>query len=64
LLLTGEMRHHDVLDLAQKGTSVILTDHTHSERGYLPHLRSRILAQAPDLEVHISGADLEPLEIV
>lgn len=64
LLLTGEMRHHDVLDLAHRGTSVILTDHTHSERGYLPRLRSRILARAPDLEVHISTADLEPLQVV
>lgn len=64
LLLTGEMRHHDVLDLAHRGTSVILTDHTHSERGYLPRLRSRILAGAPDLEVHISTADVEPLQVV
>ena len=34
--MTGEMRHHDVLDATGRGTSVILCDHTHTERGYLP----------------------------
>ncbi len=64
LVLTGEMRHHDVLDLAQNGVNVILTDHTHSERGYLPVLRSRLLAEAPTLDVVVSTSDAEPLRVV
>lgn len=35
LYLTGEMLHHDVLDAVHKGISVILTNHSDSERGYL-----------------------------
>src|SRR5690606_6171662 len=36
LMLTGEMRHHDVLSRSARGTHVILTDHSNTERGYLP----------------------------
>ena len=33
VFLTGEMSHHAVLAAVQTGTSVILTDHTNTERG-------------------------------
>lgn len=62
LLVTGEMRHHDVLDLAQLGTSVILTDHTNCERGYLPVLSERIARATSELEVFVSRNDVEPLQ--
>jgi dinuclear metal center YbgI/SA1388 family protein len=42
LWLTGELSHHGVLDATQAGINVILTDHTHTERGYLPILARRI----------------------
>lgn len=64
LLITGEMRHHDVLALQQQGVSVILTDHTNSERGYLPVLRARLLERAQDLEVYVSSVDQDPLRVV
>lgn len=64
LLITGEMRHHDVLAVQQRGVSVILTDHTNSERGYLPVLRARLLERAPDLEVYVSSVDRDPLHVV
>lgn len=35
LLLTGEMSHHEVLDAVHKGSHVILTRHSNSERGFL-----------------------------
>jgi dinuclear metal center YbgI/SA1388 family protein len=65
LLLTGEMRHHDVLDRNARGTSVVLCDHTNTERGYLPRLAARLetLAQGA-LEVRVSERDRDPLEIV
>lgn len=63
LVITGEMRHHDVLELQQLGTSVILTDHTNCERGYLPVLRAQLSNGAPDLEVIVSTSDREPLTI-
>jgi len=65
LVITGEMRHHDVLALASRGTSVILTDHTNCERGYLPLLLKTL--RGPELsavEWHLSKADSDPLLIV
>jgi len=65
LYLTGEMRHHDVLDANARGTSVILTDHTHTERGYLPTLRRRLADELDGrLDVTIAEQDADPLRIV
>jgi dinuclear metal center YbgI/SA1388 family protein len=65
LLLTGEMRHHDILARVAAGTSVILADHTNTERGYLPHL-AKWLADAlgGEVKVLVSASDGEPLKIV
>lgn len=63
LLVTGEMRHHDVLELQELGTSVILTDHTNCERGYLPFLRGRITQLTSELEVFVSAVDSDPLQM-
>lgn len=65
LLLTGEMRHHDVLARVAAGTSVVLTDHTNCERGWLPTLGSRLrdrLGKAVD--VVFAAADADPLVVV
>ncbi|MBI1373897.1 MAG: Nif3-like dinuclear metal center hexameric protein [Phycisphaera sp.] len=64
--LTGEMRHHDVLAANARGTSVILTDHTNTERGYLPTLKNN-LAQSLrgwGVRIDISKKDADPLRIV
>jgi dinuclear metal center YbgI/SA1388 family protein len=62
LYLTGELRHHDVLALNARGASVVLCDHTNTERGYLPRLRQRFeTAAAGALEIYVSEADREPL---
>ncbi len=63
LLLTGEMRHHDVLAHTAAGRAVILTDHTHTERGYLPRYRDRMRATLADLHVTVSAADADPLRV-
>ncbi len=64
LLLTGEMRHHDILARVSAGTSVILADHTNTERGYLPHFAERLSAAVgQELNVIVSRFDSEPLEI-
>jgi dinuclear metal center YbgI/SA1388 family protein len=65
LLLTGEMRHHDVLAQVEAGTSVILCDHTNTERGYLPLFAERVSElSAGRVEVIVSTADREPLRPV
>jgi putative NIF3 family GTP cyclohydrolase 1 type 2 len=61
LLLTGEMRHHDVLSRKENGTHVILTDHTNTERGYLPHFADDLRRLCPGLRVEVSTTDADPL---
>ena len=45
VFLTGEMRHHDVLDAVSRGVSVILAGHTQTERPYLPTYKQRLAKQ-------------------
>jgi len=63
LFVTGEMRHHDVLARVARGESVILTDHTNTERGYLPVLGERLREALPELQSVISEVDRDPLVI-
>ncbi|XP_072229849.1 NIF3-like protein 1 [Leuresthes tenuis] len=65
LYITGEMSHHEVLDVVAKGTSVILSDHSNSERGFLAVFRERLAVRLPDsVTVVVSKADRDPLEVV
>ncbi|XP_019739969.1 NIF3-like protein 1 isoform X2 [Hippocampus comes] len=65
LYVTGEMSHHEVLDAVAKGTSVILSDHSNSERGYLSVFRQKLTEKVPaDVIVMVSKADRDPLEVV
>jgi dinuclear metal center YbgI/SA1388 family protein len=63
LFVTGEMRHHDVLAKLRTGSSVVLSEHTHTERGFLPEFARRLesLAQG-QLRVLISDRDRDPLQ--
>lgn len=61
----GEMLHHDVLDAAQKGISVILTNHSDSERGFLKQFTSELQKRLEDqVEVIVSEEDRDPLVTV
>ncbi|MEO6598466.1 MAG: Nif3-like dinuclear metal center hexameric protein [Polyangiaceae bacterium] len=62
LFVTGEMRHHDVLAKLRHGASVLLSEHTHTERGFLPSFARRIEGSAEgQLQVFVSQADMDPL---
>lgn len=61
LYVTGEMRHHDVLAKVARGASVILTEHTNCERGYLPHFAASLSTEHPDLTLLVSRSDHDPL---
>jgi dinuclear metal center YbgI/SA1388 family protein len=65
LFVTGEMRHHDVLAKLRAGSSVILSEHTHTERGFLPEFGRRLedLAEG-QLRVLISERDADPLRMM
>ncbi|MCL4130793.1 UNVERIFIED_CONTAM: hypothetical protein GTU68_009466 [Idotea baltica] len=66
LILTGEMSHHDVLELVQRGSNVILTDHSNSERGFLSAVLKDKLdaALGSAVQVVVSTKDEDPLKIV
>ena len=63
LFVTGEMRHHDVLARVARGESVILTDHTNTERGYLAVLAERLGAALAGADFVVSERDRDPLVI-
>ncbi|RWS29648.1 NGG1 interacting factor 3 like 1-like protein [Leptotrombidium deliense] len=66
VFVTGEMSHHEVLDTIHSGTSVILCEHSNSERGYLKNwaedLKSNLGQQT--VNIIVSEADKDPLRIV
>jgi dinuclear metal center YbgI/SA1388 family protein len=64
LYLTGELGHHDVLFALSRGASVVLAEHSSSERGYLAVLADRLKQRAKgDIEVLVSEADRDPVEL-
>ena len=65
LLVTGEMSHHEVLDFVHKGISVILTEHSNCERGYLRLVKDKLVkALGEGVTVLVSKIDRDPLQIV
>ncbi|XP_030065077.1 NIF3-like protein 1 [Microcaecilia unicolor] len=65
LYLTGEMSHHEVLDAVAEGTSVILCEHSNTERGFLRELRNSLMVRLEDkVQVEISEKDRDPLQII
>lgn len=64
LFVTGEMRHHDVLSRKNTGCHVILTEHTRSERGYLPRLAERLRQAGLEGPILVSQTDADPLDYV
>ncbi|CAH2259108.1 jg9967 [Pararge aegeria aegeria] len=65
LFLTGEMLHHDILDATQRGISVILTNHSDSERGFLRGFSSHLQSQLENqVDVIVSEYDKDPLSTV
>ena len=65
LLVTGEMSHHEVLDFVHKGVSVILTEHSNCERGYLSLVQDKLVnLLGEEVTILVSKIDRDPLQIV
>ncbi|XP_069100385.1 NIF3-like protein 1 isoform X1 [Pleurodeles waltl] len=65
LYLTGEMSHHEVLDAVARGTSVVLCEHSNTERGFLLELKDTLAAHLENkVQVVVSKKDRDPLEVV
>ncbi|EOR01735.1 hypothetical protein E3P77_00492 [Wallemia ichthyophaga] len=60
LYVTGEMGHHDVLAAVANGTSVILLNHSNSERVYLQTSLRDALTEA--IQIEREEAKLEPVK--
>ncbi len=61
---TGEMKHHDILAANERGITVILSEHTHTERGYLRVFKKRLARElGGDVELCISRADRDPVRV-
>lgn len=65
LLVTGEMSHHEVLDAVHRNQSVILAEHSNSERGYLTVLQAKLIELFNnEVQVLVSQTDHDPLTVV
>jgi dinuclear metal center YbgI/SA1388 family protein len=51
--ITGEMKHHDVLAANAQGVTALLTEHTRTERGYLP-VYKRLIEHKTEKKIHVS----------
>ncbi|KAJ7345474.1 hypothetical protein JRQ81_001424 [Phrynocephalus forsythii] len=64
LYLTGEMSHHDVLDAVSKGITVILCEHSNTERGFLLELQATLAAHLENkIQILVSERDRDPLQV-
>ncbi|XP_055371543.1 NIF3-like protein 1 [Condylostylus longicornis] len=62
LYLSGEMSHHEVLDAIQNDISVILCNHSNSERGFLKNFKPQLhLLLDGKCDILISEKDRDPL---
>jgi putative NIF3 family GTP cyclohydrolase 1 type 2 len=43
LWITGEMGHHEALDCQEKNISVLLAEHSNTERGFLSRFQANIM---------------------
>ncbi|XP_046556815.1 NIF3-like protein 1 [Haliotis rubra] len=65
LFVTGEMSHHDVLNAVSNGISVILCEHSNTERGYLKELKGKFSSLMSDqVQIFVSETDSDPLKTV
>lgn len=64
LFITGEMRHHEITACLDRGLSILLGEHTSTERGYLPRLAKRIESMLPGVACIVSKNDSDPLTAV
>jgi len=62
--VTGEMRHHHVLEAAGAGLTVICVGHWHSERLVLHRLADRLTTALPAVKASVAECDRAPLGII
>ena len=63
-VLTGELKHHEMLAYQAAGIGVVLLGHSASERPVLGYVAQRLKAALPTLETMVSQADRDPVVAV
>lgn len=64
LYLTGELSHHEVLHYKEAGSSVIVTNHSNSERGYLQVVKQLLEEELGGVNIVVSTSDCDPYQTV
>lgn len=62
LYYTGELSHHQALFLKENGSSIIVCNHSNTERAFLAVMRKHLAELLPDAEIHLSQEDKDPYE--
>jgi len=67
-IITGELNHHDILHEIHRGTSVLITDHSNTERVFFKVFKERFTKLLEEnneqAEIIISEKDRDPLEYI
>lgn len=67
LWITGEMGHHEALDAQESNTSVLLAEHSNSERGFLSDfvkmLQESDMLRKKNIQFKISELDKDPISV-
>jgi len=64
LVLTGEFKHHDALELQKRGVTAVHLGHYASERPALESLRARLSERVAEVTFETARADKSPLSPV
>jgi len=68
LWITGEMSHHEALDAQQNGISVLLAEHSNTERGFLKVFKKFVEAEPgvkkAAVEVKVTNIDKDPIQVI
>lgn len=62
------MGHHEALDAQENNTSVILAEHSNTERGFLESFKGKIMdneqIKKRDIQFVVSEVDSDPIKVV
>lgn len=67
VLITGEMSHHEVLDAVHRGSTVILCEHSNTERGFFRSILQNTFEQhfqKTGVKFLLSEFDSDPINII
>ena len=65
MYFTGEMSHHEILAAVAEGITVVVCNHSNTERGFLHVLQKKFTDMFDNqVDVLVSEIDRDPLQVV